>query len=71
MKKICEDLKLGVTVSTYWARHSFATFLKWKGVSIEVISEALGHTDISTTQNYLDSFEDETLDSTGKIISSL
>jgi len=71
MKKICEDLKLGVTVSTYWARHSFATFLKWNGVSIEVISEALGHTDIGTTQNYLDSFEDETLDNTGKLFSSL
>lgn len=71
MKKIGEDLGLGVDVSTYWARHSFATFLKWNGVSIEIISEALGHSDIATTQIYLDSFEDETIDNTGKLISSL
>jgi len=39
------------------SRHSFSTQLKRSGVSTEFIQEALGHTDKKTTENYLDSFE--------------
>lgn len=46
-------------VSTYTARHSFATVLKRSGASIAYISESLGHTDLKTTENYLASFERE------------
>ncbi len=46
-------------VTTYSARHSFSTVLKRSGASIEFISEALGHTDVKTTESYLDSFENE------------
>jgi site-specific recombinase XerD len=42
------------------ARHSFSTVLKRSGASIEFISESLGHSNLKTTENYLDSFEDET-----------
>jgi integrase len=44
-------------LSTYSARHSFATVLKRSGSNIAFISESLGHADIKTTENYLDSFE--------------
>jgi site-specific recombinase XerD len=46
-------------VTTYSARHSFSTVLKRSGASVEFISEALGHTDVRTTESYLDSFENE------------
>ncbi len=46
-------------VTTYVARHSFSTILKKSGASTEFIQEALGHTDVKTTQNYLDSFDKE------------
>lgn len=46
-------------ISTYYARHSFSTIARNSGASIEFISQSLGHTDIKTTQNYLDSFEDD------------
>jgi len=46
-------------VTTYVARHSFATILKRSGASREYISESLGHYSLDTTDNYLDSFEDE------------
>ena len=46
-------------ITTYAARHSFSTVLKRSGASIEFISEALGHTDVKTTESYLDSFENE------------
>ena len=46
-------------LSTYSARHSFATVLKRSGANIAFISESLGHADQKTTENYLASFEQE------------
>lgn len=39
------------------ARHSYATVLKRSGVNIAYISESLGHSNITITENYLASFE--------------
>lgn len=51
---------LGIThISTYTARHSFATVLKRSGANIAYISESLGHQSIKTTENYLANFERE------------
>ena len=58
MENICEDLEIE-RVTTYYARHSFATVLKRSGASIEFIGESLGHRNTQTTQNYLANFEDE------------
>lgn len=46
-------------ISTYTARHSFATVLKRSGANIAYIWESLGHQDLKTTENYLASFERE------------
>lgn len=46
-------------VSTYWARHSFATNAIRSGASIEFVSEALSHSNLSTTRNYFAGFEDD------------
>jgi site-specific recombinase XerD len=46
-------------LTSYTARHSYATVLKRNNVNIAFISESLGHTSLSTTQIYLDSFEKE------------
>ena len=46
-------------ISTYTARHSYATVLKRSGANIAYISESLGHNDLKTTENYLASFEKE------------
>lgn len=53
-----EQLGIG-HISTYTARHSFATVLKRSGANIAYISESLGHSDLKTTENYLASFERE------------
>ncbi len=60
IKRIVTALKLKKDVTTYTARHSYATVLKRSGATIEYISESLGHSNISTTENYLASFEMET-----------
>lgn len=59
MKQVAQKAGITEPVTTYTARHSFATVLKRSGASVEFISEMLGHTSIKTTAAYLDSFEDE------------
>lgn len=55
LARVCSDLGIP-KVTTYSARHSFATILKRQGVDIGLISEQLGHSSVSTTRHYLDSF---------------
>jgi site-specific recombinase XerD len=59
LKAISNKAGINTNLTTYVARHSFATVLKRSCVNIAVISEALGHSDMTTTQIYLDSFESE------------
>lgn len=58
MKKIGEHLEI-VNITTYTARHSFATVLQRSGANISSISESLGHSDVKTTESYLAGFEKE------------
>ena len=59
MKQIASEVGINKNVTTYFARHSFATVLKRSGVKIEMISELLGHSSVDVTESYLDSFEKE------------
>lgn len=69
LKTIADTAKLkNVNLTTYVARHSFATTLKKSGVHVEMISEALGHSDIATTQIYLDSFDNSQIDNAMKCL---
>ena len=63
LHKIADKLEIKEDVTTYVARHSFATVLKKSGVNIGIISQALGHKDIKTTQIYLSEFDNEQVDS--------
>ena len=59
IKRIALKNDLPSDISSYWARHSFATNSLRKGASMEFISEALNHSDLSVTKNYFAGFEDE------------
>lgn len=59
MKAIAHEIGIEKPVTTYVARHSFATIMQRSGASLEYIGEALGHGSMKTTQNYLAGFEDE------------
>jgi len=59
MKQLVSDIGIEKNVTTYFARHSFATVLKRSGAKIEMISELLGHSNVSVTESYLDSFEND------------
>lgn len=60
IRRIAGKVGIEKEISTYTARHSFATVLKRSGISPAYISEALGHSNLKTTESYLDSFENET-----------
>ena len=64
MKRIANEVGIKKPITTYYARHSFATILRNANVSTEFISEALGHSGMKTTQNYLAGFEAEKIHQT-------
>ncbi|RUA29238.1 MAG: integrase [Bacteroidetes bacterium] len=59
IKKYSKSLGLSDDISTYWARHSFATKAIRNGASIEFVGEALAHTNIKTTIGYFAGFEND------------
>lgn len=60
LKKLCMANNLPGEISTYWARHSFATLSVQKGASMEFMQESLGHKDMATTQAYFAGFDNDT-----------
>ena len=59
MKRIARNVGINKNVTTYFARHSFATILKRSGTDIAMISDLLGHSSLGVTESYLDSFESD------------
>ena len=64
LKKVAAQIGLSNSESIvfYTARHTYATALKKRGVSVDMISELLGHDSILTTRAYLKDFETTALD---------
>lgn len=62
LKELGKAAGLSVGLTSYVARHSFATIAKYEGMPTTIISEALGHSNPEITQVYLDSFEQSVLD---------
>lgn len=67
IKKFNEEIRelalsLGIEkhITSYVARHSFATILKKENIGTAIISEMMGHSSESVTQTYLDSFDNST-----------
>jgi len=71
MKRIAKKLEIDKNVTTYFARHSFATVLKRSGAKIEMISELLGHSNVGVTENYLDSFENDQIQKETDVLTSM
>lgn len=65
LSRLC---RLEKKVSSYSARHTWATVAKSCGISVEVISEALGHASISTTEGYLKQFDNDEIEKANKVI---
>ncbi len=68
LKTIAEMIKSPVTLTTYVSRHAWASIAKSKNISVNVISDALGHDSIATTQIYLDSIDAAIIDHANEMI---
>ncbi len=57
MKRISQKLELDVSVTTYYARHSFVTVLIRAGVDSYAITESVGHSSIKMLGKYVASIK--------------
>lgn len=70
LKAIGKKLNLSVKLDSASARHAYASSLRRAGVSIDKISEMLGHSNTLVTQRYIDSLNiDETFEINDKLVS--
>lgn len=60
LRKVAMELGFTFKFTTYTARHTFATISVQKGASKAFIQEAMGHSSMRTTENYLAGFDRET-----------
>lgn len=68
LKKIGELLDLGIPLTTYVARHGWASIAKSKNIPVSTISEAMGHDSETTTRIYLASLDTSVVDRANSII---
>lgn len=68
LKMIGKLLNLNVTLTTYVARHAWASIAKSKNISISVICEAMGHDSENTTKIYLASLDTSVIDKANSLI---
>ena len=61
IKKLAKSVGLSEAISTYWARHTYATIAVNDGATMEQVQQNLGHSNVKTTQTYFEGFEDETM----------
>ena len=62
VKELAKMAGISGNITTYVARHTYATVLKRSGIDTSVISEAMGHANSDTTKIYLKSFANEVID---------
>jgi len=62
LQEIAKIQGIEQNVTSYVIRHSFATNLKFAGISTDLIGESMGHHDVSVTNAYLKEFEDDVID---------
>lgn len=71
LKKVSEGLSLNIRLTTYVAKHSWATIAKQKGVSIATISEGLGHTSGTTTLIYLKELDQSVINEANDLVCAI
>ena len=68
LKEIAKKICLPIPLSTYVARHSWASIAKSKNIPLSVISEGMGHDSETTTQIYLSSLDSSAINRANSLI---
>jgi len=62
LKKLGEQLGLDIPLTSYVARHGWASIAKDRNIPLAIISEAMGHDSEKTTRIYLASLDTSAVD---------
>ncbi|WP_300699053.1 phage integrase SAM-like domain-containing protein [Bacteroides sp.] len=68
LKKLAITLGIPTRISSYAARHTWATIAYHKKCAVGIISNALGHSSVKVTETYLKPFDNDELDKTNRMI---
>ncbi len=68
LKDIAKMINLQIPLSTYVARHAWASIAKSKNIPVSVISEGMGHDSETTTQIYLASLDTSAIDRANELV---
>lgn len=68
LRKLGEQLGLPVPLTSYVARHAWASIAKSKNIPVTTISEAMGHDSENTTRIYLASLDTSVVDKANSLI---
>ena len=71
LARLMKQLLPGVSVSSYTARHTWATLAYHSGVPVGLISQSLGHSSIRVTMTNLKPFDAEVIDRINRQVISL
>ena len=71
LARLMKQLLPGVSVSSYTARHTWATLAYHSGVPVGLISQSLGHSSLRVTMTYLKPFDAEVIDRINRQVISL
>lgn len=72
LKRLGKMIDLQIPLTSYCARHSWATAARNMNIPISVISAGMGHNSINTTQIYLDQLDNSIIDSANtKVLSGI
>lgn len=69
LRKLASRIAPDCKLTSYTPRHTWASTAHMLGISDNEISQALAHTNTTTTQEYLSSICDEALDRNGRMVS--
>ncbi len=68
LRKLGERIGLAIPLTSYVARHAWASIAKSKNIPISTISEAMGHDSEATTRIYLASLDSSVVDRANSLI---
>lgn len=68
LKQVGAMAGVNIPLTTYVARHSWASIARSRNIPLSVISEGMGHDSERTTQIYLSSLESSVIDRANRLV---
>lgn len=68
LKKLARMARMNIPLSSYCARHTWATVARNHNIPVSVIAAAMGHTSEKTTLIYLDSLDNSMIDKANRLV---